>query len=173
MEEDELLDLVNAKDEVIGTVMREEHHANTDQYSSQGKYWRGTACLLVNSEGKFWIPQRQPDRRIRPNALDFSMAEHVQSGESHMAGALRGMEEELHLQLKEEDLELVGIKPFKEFGCMMSLYLHRTDEDPDYSKKDYQRAWWLSADEIRDKIKSGMDYKDALPIWLDEVEKLI
>lgn len=169
-EEDELLDLVNADDEVVGTVMREEHHANVEKYNERGEYWRGTGCFLVNSKNNVWVPLRQPHRRVAPNGLDFSMAEHVQSGESHIKGALRGMSEELNLELTESDLTPLGKKMFEKFGCVMSVYIYRTDETPDYSKNDYQDAWWMSTDELRAKIKAGEKCKDALPGWLSDLE---
>ena len=170
-EEDELLDLVNADDEVVGTVMREEHHADVETYNKRGEYWRGTGCFLVNAKQQIWVPQRQPHRKIAPDGLDFSMAEHVQSGESHLAGALRGMREELHLELAEDDLIALGKKLFKEFGCVMSIFIYQTDETPDYSREDYQKAWWMSVDELRQKLSSGMAFKNALPVWLVELER--
>ncbi len=170
-EEDELLDLVNADDQVVGTVMREQHHENVAQYNERGEYWRGTGCFLVNSQNQIWVPKRQPWRKVAPGSLDFSMAEHVQSGESHLEGAVRGMKEELNLELKAGSLILLGKNVFKQFGCVMSMYVYRTDDDPDYSKDDYQSAEWMDLDSLRTKIASGVAHKTALPEWLDELER--
>lgn len=165
--------MVNADDEVVGMVMREEHHANPETYTQRGEYWRGVACFLLNSMNQVWVPRRQPWRKVAPGGLDFSMAEHVQSGESRMEGALRGMEEELYLAVDPADLVLLGKKVFESFGCLMSVYIYRTDEDPDYSKDDYQSAEWLSIDELRARIEDGAPHKSGLPEWLDEIEEMI
>jgi isopentenyl-diphosphate delta-isomerase len=174
MEEDELLDLVDRNDQVVGTVMRYTHHENSDEYTSKGLFWRGTGCFLVNSKGELWIPRRQPNRQVAPNGLDFSMAEHVQSGETFEQAAVRGMAEELNLNLKPKDLHSLGKKIFPAFGAIMSVFIYQTDEDPDYSKADYQDAWWISLDQLRDKLNQKSEkYKDALPEWLSDVEKYI
>lgn len=167
VEQDELLDLVNINDEVVGTVMREEHHAHDREHTKAGHYFRGTAALLVNSKKQLWIPTRQPHRKVAPSSLDFSMAEHVMSGESHVEAAVRGMEEELHMRVKPSDLELVDKKVFDDFGCMMTLFLYRTDEEPDYSVDDYQFGEWLSLAALEQRILSGALYKSALPQWVE------
>lgn len=166
MEEDELLDLVGADDQVVGTVFREEHHENTERYNKKEQYFRGTSCFLVNSQKQLWIPRRQLSRKVAPGGLDFSMAEHVQSGESHIEAAVRGMKEELNLNVEQKDLIPLGKKVIEDFGCVMSLYVYKTDDDPDYSKEDYETAWWMSLDEFEAKLKSSVPYKAALPYWI-------
>ena len=170
---DELLDLVDADDNVIGTVMREEHHKDSDSYTRRGEYWRGTACMLVNSKKQLWIPLRQLDRRIAPGGLDFSMAEHVMSGESHIQAAVRGMMEELNMQVDEKELISLGKKTCDGFGALMEVYVYHTNEDPNYNKEDYQSAEWLSVDALRKKLTSGVRAKAALPLWLEELENYL
>lgn len=166
-EDDELLDLVDTNDNVVGTVEREAHHVDPESYVRKGQYFRGTTCILVNSQNQVWIPKRQPWRKVAPDGLDFSMAEHVKSGEDHSDGAIRGMSEELGLNVQAEELILVGKKVFDDFGCVMSLYEYRTEKTPEnYSKVDYQDAWWMSLDQLEERILSGEKHKTTLPYWI-------
>lgn len=174
MEADELLDLVNKDNEVVGTVMREEHHANVEKYNVRGQYWRGVAAFVINESNEIWVPRRQPWRKVAAAGLDFSMAEHVKSGESHIEGAVRGMDEELDLQVTNGQLEKVVENLFEEFGCLMYIYLYRSNQDPNYSTDDYQSAEWLSIDEFIAKLREpGEKYKSGLPLALEKLKQLV
>lgn len=173
MEEDELLDLVNANDEVVGTVMRSVHHDDIKKYVENGQYFRASGCILVNSKNQIWIPKRQENKQVAPGGLDFSMAEHVESGETYLQATLRGMQEELNMRISEDEITKVGKKFFDTFGAVMELYVLKTNKAPDYNPKDYQDGWWMSIEELRGKIKEGVKCKDALPFWLDDLERAI
>jgi len=88
---DELLDVVNDKDIVIGRESRAVVHR-------RGLQHRGVHIFLFTREGKWLIQQRSKDRAASPSLLDCSVSEHVQAGESYLGAALRGMREELGLQ---------------------------------------------------------------------------
>jgi isopentenyldiphosphate isomerase len=167
LEEDELLDLVDANDRVVGSVMREQYHDNTAAYVQKGQYFRGSACFLVDSRGKLWIPRRQLHRKVAPGGLDFSMAEHIQSGETHIQGTVRGMQEELRLVVRPDELQEIGLLKLDDIGCMMRLYVYRSDKDPDFNPDDYSEAWWLSPDELKQRLALEGGYKNALPAGLE------
>ena len=65
--DDEYLDLVNEKDEVIGKKLRSE------VYAEGLSNFRVVNAFLVNSEGKLWLPRRGAHKRIFPLCLDMSM----------------------------------------------------------------------------------------------------
>lgn len=174
MEADELLDLINKNNEVVGTVMREEHHANVARYNALGQYWRGVAAFVINEKNEIWVPRRQPWRKVAGGGLDFSMAEHVKSGESHLEGAVRGMEEELNIQVADDELELVIEHLFEDFGCLMCIYLYRSNTTPNYNTDDYQSAEWLSIDDLIRQLKqTDQKYKSGLPVALEKLKQLV
>ena len=173
-EADELLDLVNKDNEVIGKVMREVHHANVAYYTARGEYWRGVASFVVNSEAKVWTPTRQTWRRVAPDGLDFAMAEHVQSGEDHLAGAVRGMKEELNLDVDADDLEQLVQFVSDAVGCIMRIYVYYSDETPNYNTDDYRSAEWLSIDELKGQLQApGAKFKNLLPEALEALEQML
>lgn len=156
---DELLDIVNKDDEVIGTILR----SNYDQLVEQKLgYIRAVEMFIQNDEGQLWIPTRTADKKIAPNGLDYSMGGHVESGESYEESALREIEEELNLKIDPSKLEF--IKKFKPgvIPYFRNFYIYRSNESPVYNPNDFVGAEWLSPDEILKKIDSGMPAKTSL-----------
>ena len=173
-ESDELLDLVTADNKVVGTVLRKEHHANVEYYNSRGEYWRGVACFLLNSSGQLWIPRRQDNLDIAPSGLDFSMAEHVTSGEEHLQGAVRGMAEELTITAEESELHQVAEFIAFPIGCLMRIYMYRTDKDPTFDRRDYQSGQWLYPHEVSAMLDKPTEIKKyGLQKGVAAIEELI
>ena len=82
---DELFDVVNEEDIVIGQEMRSVVH-------QRGLWHRGVHVLLFTREGKLLVQQRSKDRLHAPLALDCSVSEHVKAGEDYYTAAMRGLE---------------------------------------------------------------------------------
>lgn len=85
---DELFDVVNEEDIVIGQEMRSIVH-------QRGLWHRGVHVLLFTNEGKLLVQQRSKDRVHSPSTLDCSVSEHVKAGEEYYSAAMRGLMEEL------------------------------------------------------------------------------
>ncbi len=165
--EDELLDLVDCNDKVIGTILRSE----TDKLTREKLgYIRASDMFIQNDEGKLWIPKRTPNKRIAPNGLDYSMGGHVASGETYIESALREIQEELNLTLSESDLIFV-----KKFGPTVSpyfrnLYIYKSNIAPNYNPEDFVSASWLTPKELIEKLDEGVPAKSTLR---ETVEALI
>ena len=85
---DELFDIVNQEDIVIGQEMRSLVH-------QRGLWHRGVHVLLFTRDEKLLVQQRSKDRGHAPLALDCSVSEHVKAGEDYYAAAIRGLQEEM------------------------------------------------------------------------------
>jgi len=88
---DELLDVVNDEDVVIGQEMRSTVH-------QKGLQHRGVHVFLFSEDGKMLIQKRSADRASSPSMLDCSVSEHVKAGESYLEAAVRGMKEEMGVE---------------------------------------------------------------------------
>jgi isopentenyl-diphosphate delta-isomerase type 1 len=88
---EELLDIVAENNQVIGQEKRSIVHQS-------GLWHRGVHIFLFTPEQKLVIQQRSRHRRQSPGALDCSVSEHLKAGESYLAGAIRGLEEELGIK---------------------------------------------------------------------------
>lgn len=157
---EELLDLVNDQDEVIGTIRREE--IPTLEQTGKG-YTRAVGVFLINNEGKLWVPRRQQHKKIAPGGLDFSSAEHVDNGETYVAAVLRGLKEELNINADQRKLKSIGIvKPFTSVPYFHPVYTYRYDIVPDFSKDDYSGFEWLTPAEVEQKLQDGEPAKEVL-----------
>ncbi len=157
---DELLDLVNSRDEVVGTIRREE--IPTLEQTGKG-YVRAVGVFLVSSEGKLWIPRRQHHKKIAPDGLDFSAAEHVGRGETYDAAALRGLGEELAIDADSAKLTFVGtVKPFAGLPYFHPVYTYPCDEVPRFSTDDFSSYEWLTPAEVKQKLQAREQAKEVL-----------
>lgn len=103
---DELLDVVNDDDAVIGQEMRSVVH-------QKGLQHRGVHVFLFSDDGKMLIQKRSADRASSPSMLDCSVSEHIKAGEGYLEAALRGMKEEMGV----EGIELKPLVTIKmEYG---------------------------------------------------------
>ena len=165
--DDELLDIVNENDEVIGTILRSNYDELVEKKLG---YIRAVEMFIQNDEGKLWVPTRTADKKIAPNGLDYSMGGHVESGEEYTESALREIEEELNLTIDPEKLEFVtkfrpGLIPY-----FRSFYIYRSNETPAYNPNDFVGAEWLSPEEILQKLDGGVPAKTSLR---ETVESLV
>jgi len=157
-EEDELLDLVDGQDKVIGTIRRSQNPLE------KGGYIRAAELLILNAKGELWIPRRTMRKRIAPGGLDFSAAGHVASGDDYQETLHRETEEELNLKLDESKLEFLhkfvpdpALPPY-----FRAVYLYRSDETPRYNPDDFSEAFWIKPDELLRKLKGGEPAKQSL-----------
>ena len=159
--DEEILDLVDEHNQVVGTVTHEEifDHANL-----RGNYLRAVNAFLINSQGKLWIPRRLPEKIIVPNGLDYSVGEHVMSGESNDDAIVRGFAEEVNMTVRLDELTLFSETDPADAGIpyFCANYYYLTDIDPDYNRDDFSGAEWLTPQELIDRLKQGDKGKQSL-----------
>lgn len=165
----EILDLVDINDKVIGQIT---HEAAFDIVNDGSGYLRAVNAFIINAEGKLWIPRRTATKRIAPNGLDFSVGEHVMSGESYDDAIVRGFAEELNMQINIDQLERYNIsKPKPNFAPYINVnYLLHSDSEPQYNSNDFVSAEWLSPTELLNRMRSGELGKASL---IEAAEELI
>jgi len=88
---DELLDIVNNDDEVIGQALRRACHGNP------ALVHRAVHVLVFNSAGELLLQKRAAQKDIQPGKWDSSVGGHLAPGEQYLAAAYREMFEELGL----------------------------------------------------------------------------
>ena len=98
---DEIFDIVDDNDHVIGRAARSDVHRSGLQH-------RGVHLLLFDGAGRMLIQKRSADKRQYASLWDCSVSEHVQAGESYRKAAVRGANEEL-------DVDVSGLRPLFKF----------------------------------------------------------
>lgn len=85
---EEILEVVDENDRVIGTERRGTIHKN-------GLMHRSAQVLVFNSHGELFLQKRSASKDEFPGLWDSSAAGHVDPGESYLECARRELEEEL------------------------------------------------------------------------------
>lgn len=141
---DELLDIVNDHDVVIGQEMRSIVH-------QQGLQHRGVHVFLFDAQGRMLIQKRSADRASSPSLLDCSVSEHVKAGESYREAAFRGLKEEMGL----EDIELSPLGKIQmEYGLndfeISQIFEGKVNpEEVRFDPVEIAEVCYMSLDEIR------------------------
>lgn len=155
----EMLDLVNIHDEVVGVMSRGE------VYMRGLKNFRVVHAFIQNDAGALWIPRRVATKKLYPSALDFSVAGHVESGESYEEALIKEAREEVRLLLTPNDyIEIGHLVPHRDgVGVFQKVYLINSNEVPHYDEAEFQSYEWLQPQEILERSKKREKMKSDIP----------
>lgn len=163
MSNDEYLDLVDEGDNVIGKMRRSQ------VYAESRTNFRVVNAFIVNEGGLLWIPRRTADKRVFPCCLDMSMGGHVESGEHYHEAFRRELREELNLDPEVCSYRLMGkLTPHgHHVSAFMQVYEVRIRGEVAYNQADFTEAFWMTPQEVLDRLAAGDKSKDDLPrlIW--------
>ena len=104
---EEIFDVVNERDEVIGAKPRSEVHR-------LGLLHRAVHVLVFNSRGEIFLQKRSMTKDREAGKWDSSSSGHVDSGEDYDACAVRELREELGLKLAATPQKLFKIDACEE-----------------------------------------------------------
>ena len=90
---EEVFDVVNERDEVIGRNTRREVHR-------LGLMHRAVHALVFNSRGEVFLQKRSMKKDNNPGVWDSSASGHLDCGEDYDACAIRELREEIGLRLE-------------------------------------------------------------------------
>lgn len=162
---DELLDIVNKNDEVVGNKLRSEIYLEKDFN------FRVVNAFLINDENKLWIPRRSKNKKLFPLYLDCSMGGHVISGESYLDAFFRELNEELNIDANKIKYEMIKyLNPYEHStSAFMNVYIIKTNDVPNYNKNDFIEYFWLTPDELLNKLQNGDNGKSDLSIIIKNI----
>lgn len=169
LETDEILDIVDSNNHVIGKDNREETH-------KKGLLHRAVMVFIINSKGQIFLQQRSGQKANHPLAWDVSCAEHVQMGESFKDAALRGIEEELGITVSLERIRLIHRQDNKYLssgGYIFDNELGETfkgfyDGEITLDPSEVSNGKFVSLKEIKEMVDQGGVL--FTPWFMDELE---
>jgi isopentenyl-diphosphate delta-isomerase len=166
-DENELLDLIDENDKVIGTVRRTEYYK--EPVKPKG-YLRSVELFIRNNKGQLWIPRRTAQKKVAPNGLDYSCGGHVTSGEDYVTALVREIKEELNMGISPNDLHFIKkFHPSTGYPWFRCLYLYESNEVPKYNREDFSEYYWLTPQQLLTKLKSGEPAKVSMLSAVREV----
>lgn len=143
----EILDVVDADNNVIGQATRREIH-------DRGLMHRSVHIFVINPEGRLYIQKRAANKESFPGAHDSSAAGHVNAGEGYHECAVREIEEELGLTASQIEMFQVG-----ELGATpdngwehVRFYLAKTEHQPVPNPEEVAHGAFYTLDEVEDLI---------------------
>lgn len=158
---EEIFDIVNDRDEVIGSAPRSEVHA-------RGLLHRATHVLVFNAKGEVFLQKRSMLKDRQPGVWDSSASGHVDSGEDYDACAVREVREELGVALAQPPERL-----FKFDACATTdqefVWVYRAQHAGPFTLplEEIERGnWFAPADVTRWIAERPQDFATAfVAIW--------
>lgn len=159
---DELLDIVDIHDKVIGQKMRSE------VYSLNMTNFRAINAFARDPQGRLWIPRRSSTKKLFPSALDASVGGHVISGESYDEAFARELKEELNISIDTISWTVLGtlVPHVHGVSAFQRIYEFMLDYDPDYNKEDFSQFFWIFPVDLALCLAAGEPAKSDLPLLL-------
>lgn len=166
--DEELLDLVDENDQIVGSSLRSEI------YAACASNFRVVNAFLVNDAGQLWIPRRSATKRIFPLCLDMSVGGHVASGEGYLTAFKRELHEELNMALEDTEWRFIEqLMPHRHgTSAFMHVYMIFCNYVPDYNREDFIGYYWLYPQEVIQMLNNGDKSKDDLPRLIRHIWQL-
>lgn len=169
MDDEELVDIVDEENNVIGKSSRKEAH-------QKGHIHRALSVLIFNSKGQVLLQKRSKTKSVYPLSWDISTSEHVLAGESYEDAGVRSVKEELGVEIVAEVITKPKLQKrkyqLKELVLEneIVLMLKASHDGPfEIDPKEVAHVQFFSTEEIENMIKNGEDFT----IWfLEEWENV-
>ena len=139
---EEMFDVVNERDEVIGKKLRREVHRDGDKH-------RAVHVLVFNSRGEVFLQKRSMSKDTFPGAWDSSSSGHLDSGENYDAYAIRELREEIGLRLEARPKRLFKINACLETGQEF-VWVYRCESEGPFilHPEEIETGDWFKAETI-------------------------
>lgn len=143
---EEIFDVVNDQDEVIGQLARREVHR-------QGLKHRAVHVLVFNRAGQVFLQKRSLLKDTWPGAWDSSASGHLDTGEDYDTCAVRELREEIGLRLTAPPERLFKIDACEETGQEFCWVYRVNHEGPfELDPKEVERGEWLTPETVTRRI---------------------
>ncbi|WCJ58969.1 NUDIX domain-containing protein [Fontisphaera persica] len=158
---DEMFDVVNEQDEVVGQAPRREVHA---------RRWRHRAVhvLVFNRRGEIFLQKRSLRKDNHPGVWDSSASGHLDAGEDYDHAAVREAEEEIGLRLSSPPARLFKVSACPETG-MEFVWVYRCEAEGPFSlnSEEIDEGRWFAAEAVdRWLAEAPQEFAPTFPlIW--------
>ena len=145
---EEIFDVVNERDEVVGQNMRREVHR-------LGLKHRAVHVLVFNARGEIFLQKRSLKKDIAAGKWDSSASGHLDTGEAYDVCAVREVREEIGLRLSSPPPRLFKIDACRETGWEF-CWIYRCENEGPFTLHP-------------DEIETGAWFApEAVTKWVDE-----
>jgi isopentenyl-diphosphate Delta-isomerase len=158
---EEIFDVVNEQDQVIGCQSRAEVH-------QLGLMHRAVHVLVFNAAGKVFLQKRSMSKDRQPGLWDSSSSGHLDSREEYDACAVRELREEIGLNLSSPPKRLFKLAASRETD-QEHVWVYRCESEGPFhlDPNEIERGDWFSPAEVSAWVsRRPRDFASAfLVIW--------
>lgn len=139
---EEIFDVVNERDEVVGQAPRSEVHAKKLLH-------RAVHVLVFNARGQLFLQKRSMLKDTAKGKWDSSSSGHVDSGEDYDTCAVREVWEEIGLKLERPPERILRIAACLETGQEF-VWVYRCESEGPFTlhPEEIERGDWFAPEEI-------------------------
>ena len=135
---DEIFDVVNERDEVVGRAPRREVHRT-------GLMHRAIHVFIFNARGEIFLQKRSMSKDSSPGLWDSSASGHLDSGEDYDACAMRELREEISLDVSAPPRRGFKVSPCTETGQEFVWLYEGASEGPfTLHPEEIERGDWFT-----------------------------
>jgi isopentenyldiphosphate isomerase len=158
---EEIFDIVNERDEVIGSAPRGVVHA-------RGLLHRAVHVLVFNARGQVFLQKRSMKKDRQPGVWDSSSSGHLDSGEDYDSCAVREVREEIGLRLAQTPERLFKIDACAETDAEF-VWVYRCENEGPFTlhPDEIDEGGWFAPEQVtRWMAERPQDFASALLlIW--------
>jgi isopentenyl-diphosphate delta-isomerase type 1 len=139
---DEIFDVVNDRDEVIGQQARGQVHR-------LGLKHRAVHVLVFNRRGELFLQKRSMKKDTFPGAWDSSSSGHLDTGEDYDACAVRELREEIGLKVDDTPTRLFKIDACDDTGQEF-VWVYRLESEGPFvlHPEEIESGGWFTPEKI-------------------------
>jgi isopentenyldiphosphate isomerase len=158
---DELFDVVDDQDQVVGQRPRSEVHR-------LGLMHRAAHVLVFNGAGQVFLQKRSMKKDRQPGVWDSSASGHINAGEDYDTGAARELREEIGLKAT-KSLERLFKLPASSETDQEHVWIYRCHADGPFQldPEEIEAGGWFAPEEVTRWMRERpLDFATALlAIW--------
>lgn len=154
---DELFDIVNEEDKIIGQATRKEVHR-------KGYIHRSVFFYLFDKQGKIFVSQRTANKEFYPEYWSIVFGGHLQAGETYENAVVREAKEEAGIEAEPVFITFFKKRLDEEDKENVKVYKLVTEQKPKLESNELKQGKFLTAEELGQKLKEDK--------FLPETDKL-
>lgn len=162
--QDEIVDIVDEQDNVIGTIFRKDE--------KEGEHiLRSASIFLINEKNEILLQLRSKNSKKYPLHWDISGGGHVNSNEEYEDCAKRELFEEVGIRV--ENVTFLGKHFFtldnnrKRFSCCFKAKINSSSQLININSNEVEKIKWLSIEEIRTMLNNKEKFHPECELLLN------